>query len=432
MANYSLRGAMEQAVDGLGLELRTRRRDSIARRRRRRGLGARREGTLQMVEKDGLVVVRESQLPGLGGRRRARRDAAGDVVDEIPFERLKGSQIKDALERLDAKLTGRFGFRRLRVGSDGKADLSQPVRVAPKTGRVLLLVHGTFSNAENIVGQLEAHDHGRDFLSGFVAGYDQAIVFNHRTLGISPMLNARELYRLFRGSEAHVDVICHSRGGLVTRCWLESMDAVDPKLRRVVFVASPLAGTSLASPPKLRATLNLLANIGNALGKVTGSASAAVPFLAVTSTLFQVFSSLTTLVARTPVIDAAVAMVPGLDAMSRVGNNRLIQTFREDALDPAGRYFVVSSNFQPKHEGWKFWRYFRKLGTRAANLFVDPIFDGPNDLVVDSAAMADLKSPLGRDVPSGQICDYPESDVVHHTNYFEQKRVLDFIRGSLA
>lgn len=432
------RAMLRDAVGGLDLHPTEPEREPIARRRRRRGIGGGREGVIQFVEQDGLIVLREGRSIAAGGRRRGRRrrgGAGGQVIEEVPFDRLDRSGIKTALERLDLKLTRSFGPREIRLILEN-GDVSrveyQDLSQVSRTGRILLFVHGTFSNVENLIDGLLRQPHGRAFLTNFASKYDQVVAFNHRTLGVGPMLNARELQRSFRGSSASVDVICHSRGGLVTRCWLESMDAADPATRRVVFVGSPLAGTGLAAPPRLRATLNQLANVGHALGRVSSLASAAIPFLSIATALFRIFSSVTSLVAKTPVVDAALALVPGLDAMSRVSNNRLLQSFRREPVDPTGRYFVVRSNFESEAPGWRFWRYFRKVPTRLANLVADPLFDGPNDLVVDTSSMDDFSDePDQIRVPHQQICDFGTSSTVHHMNYFSQAETLDFIEKHL-
>ncbi|MEM6605362.1 MAG: hypothetical protein AAF671_06360 [Pseudomonadota bacterium] len=427
-----LRGRLADALDGLGLEAEEAASTTIAQRRRRRGLSSNRIQTLQFVERDGIVMLREGRRRIAQGRRFFRSGGA-DVIEEIPFERLGKNDVKAAIDRLDKKLTGRFGLYRVETipgGSlKGRARIArlseQVVARAPTSGKVLLFVHGTFSNTEALLEQMQANPEGRAFLTQAFARYKDVLAFNHRTLAVSPMINARELYKAFRESNAEVHIVCHSRGGLVTRCWLEAMDFQPPNKRRVVFVGSPLAGTSLAAPPNLRGMLNLLANIGGALGK----GSAAVPFLAAAAGFFQVFSSVTSVVANTPVIDAAVALVPGIDAQSRVSNNRLIESFRSDPVSSGRHYFAVQSNFEPKSNRWKFWRNFRDAKTRVGNLLVDPIFDGPNDLVVDTSSMTSLADELR--ITGDQILDYGTSSKVHHTNYFQQDDLYPFIARAL-
>ncbi len=293
-------------------------------------------------------------------------------------------------------------------------------------GRILLLIHGTFSESESFLNGFADNPRGLDFIDWARGHYSHIVTFDHPTLSVSPVLNARALALLLGQSQAEIDVICHSRGGLVTRWWLEVFDRAPAGKRRAVFVGSPLAGTGLAAPTNIRGSLSLLSNIGLALG----AASAAVPFLTVLTGLFRVVTSVTKLAATTPAIDAAVALVPGLAAQSRVGNNREMISLRQAPEVLAGRYFAVKSNFESEDPGWRFWRYFRNIGDRAKDSISDLVFDGDNDLVVDTGSMVDLSDELS--IPSEQVLDFGTTDTIHHTNYFAQAQTLDFIREMLG
>jgi hypothetical protein len=212
----------------------------------------------------------------------------------------------------------------------------------------------------------------------------------------------------------------------VTRWWLETFDRGDPASRRAVFVGSPLAGTGLAAPPNLKGSLSLLGNIAGAMGTV----AMAVPFLTVMTGVFRVVSSVTKLAARTPAIDAAVALVPGLAAQSRVGNNAELLSLRRSAGVLDDRYFAIQSNFESEKPGWKFWRYFRRMGDRARDAAADLVFDGNNDLVVDTGSMTELSDDAR--LPASQVYDFGTRDDVHHTNYFEQRETFEAIRSWLG
>ena len=97
------------------------------------------------------------------------------------------------------------------------------------------------------------------FLNGAMVGdkaYKDIVFFEHATLAVSPIVNALELGRFFAMPADRIDVIAHSRGGLVVRWWLEgfgkslSLKPLAPV--RAVLVGSPLNGTSLAAPDKLK------------------------------------------------------------------------------------------------------------------------------------------------------------------------------------
>ena len=397
----------------------------ISETRRRHGEAAKvanGEAVLQVVEREGILHIQDDAISATVQHRR-RRGGATKGVDEVKYERrfsrLDRSQIGTWLEKLDKTLTPERGLRQL--GDRGL----QPLESAPRSGRILLLIHGTFSDSDTLVANFHKNPRGAAFVDWARDHYSHILTFDHPTLSASPMLNARELALLLDSTDAEIDVVCHSRGGLVARWWLEVFDHGRPDKRRAVFVGSPLAGTGLAAPTNIRGSLSLLSNVGNALG----AASAALPFLTVLTGLFRVVTSVTSLAAKTPAVDAAIALVPGLSAQSRVGNNLELISLRQGARPGAGRYFAIQSNFESEKLGWQFWRYFRGLGDRAKDNLADLVFKSENDLVVDTGSMVELSDALS--IPAELVLDFGTTDEVHHTNYFVQPQTLAFIREML-
>ncbi len=393
---------------------------------RRRGAGTSKSSepasVMRVVERDGVLLIDDAEPTTRGSARRSGGASAdtGDVKYERAFERLDRSQIVGWLESLDRKLTPERG---LRILTD---DGLEPLATVPEQGRILLFIHGTFSESESFFNGIQENPLGPEFTDWARGKYSHVLTFDHPTLSVSPILNARSLAIQLTGCDAEIDVICHSRGGLVTRWWLEVFDRAPPDKRRAVFVGSPLAGTGLASPANIRSSLSLLSNIGSALG----AATAGVPFLTVLTGVFRVVTSVTKLAANTPAVDAAIGLVPGLAAQSRVGNNRELLSLRQVAGMSPDRYFAVTSNFESEQVGWEFWKYFRKIGARAKDVAADLVFDGHNDLVVDSGSMVDLSDDLY--IPGAQVLNFGPTDEVHHTNYFTQPRTLEFIQEMLS
>ena len=110
-----------------------------------------------------------------------------------------------------------------------------------------MFVHGTFSNSDNMLGEFKATERGRRFLDQTLNGakkYDNVVFFDHATLAVSPLINALELGRFFAGGSGQIDVIAHSRGGLVVRWWLEafgkSLGVVPAMPVRAILVGAPL------------------------------------------------------------------------------------------------------------------------------------------------------------------------------------------------
>jgi pimeloyl-ACP methyl ester carboxylesterase len=245
------------------------------------------------------------------------------------------------------------------------------------------------------------------------------------------MLNAFDLAALLRPSPASLDIICHSRGGLVARWYCEAYADAALK-RRVVFVGAPLAGTSFAAAPRLKSALDLLTNIADVLRTASDLASANPLFLA-TSGLLRVVGAVTGVAASTPMLDAAIALVPGLDGQSRTGNNQELLRLRANtgASDfTAGhiRYFAVRGNFEPKEMGWNFLRFFSKPLQRVGDWGADIIFPDHNDLIVDTGSMAEVAD--NRLVAVAH--DFGTTDRVHHTNYFAQAETAAAVRRSFG
>lgn len=286
---------------------------------------------------------------------------------------------------------------------------------------ILVIVHGTASCADHIVSEILHAPGGGKLLADSASYYSAVLAFEHPTLSMSPMLNALDLSAaLAPYGKCSVDIVCHSRGGLVASWWMHVVDSV-PRDKRCVFVGSPLQGTNLANPAKLRSSLHLLASYGRALG----TTSIAAGFLALPMTIIKVASSVVDFTAKTPLLDAALAMIPGLGAQSAIDNNEELRRLNARKLPSQGApsHFYIRANYASKDVGWKFWRYFTdnpklRLADAAVDTFV---FPDDNDLVVDTKSMLD--------VIEGPEFRFPDADgVVHHTNYFQQKQTVDKIR----
>ena len=296
------------------------------------------------------------------------------------------------------------------------------------TGQIILIVHGTFSESQAIFSQFAdpKNTAGNALLARAATHYNQILAFDHPTMSVSPMLNAVDLARRLRDTNADIDVICHSRGGLVTRWWLEAFDRPAGK-RRVVLVGCPLEGTSLASPPRLRSVLSWFSN----LNKFIARGTSLIPFMTVVSCLARLTATVTSVAAQTPIVDAAMAMIPGLAAMSRIDNN--LELGRLNGVLPDSlNYFVMKSRFKPSDPGWKFWEYFVDQPLQRA---AHSLFPGDNDLVVDTASMTVLQTApqtTGRKVTEigpKQVYDFGETSSIYHTNYFSQPQTATKIFG---
>ena len=258
------------------------------------------------------------------------------------------------------------------------------------------------------------------------------LFFDHPTLAVSPVINALELGRAFAGSTGQIDVIAHSRGGLVVRWWLEafgnSLRVAPASQVRAILAGSPLHGTSLAAPDKIQHAMSLISNVGTFAEKTLSLVGVANPFLWVAGKLVEVIVSVTGALAKTPMVDALAALVPGLSGQSAVDNNHELNRLRTGpvAVDPA--YYAIMSNFETEDPGWKFWRNFRK--DRVGDLAADIVFPGANVLVVDTWSMTDFGVPKLK--LAGPPCDFGTSDTVWHCNYFRQDKTINYLAATLG
>lgn len=424
--------------------------DSVAglRRRRRRASNTPDDKilTVSLIEENGVLrwcdgVPAPDEPPPRRRRRRAARAAEPPplpdqtVVLTKEFPRLQPNKAAAAIGAIDMRLNSAIGvslqshLRRVRGGPQKFTIDANDVH-GPFNGRTLLLVHGTFSNAVNMVGEFGATTDGQAFLNAALNGpekYDQVLVFEHATLAVSPVLNALELGRAFSSTSGELRVIAHSRGGLIVRWWLEAFGGALTANTRVVFAGSPLYGTSLAAPDKLQHALSLISNIGTFAEKTLTLVGGANPFLWVAGKLVEVVMTVTGTLAKTPLLDGLVALIPGLFGQSRISNNYELNLLRLGPCTTQPAYFVVKSNFETPDPGWQFWKNFRAL--RVGDLAADEIFPDENDLVVDTGSMTNLGDTGFPLAISGEEY-FSKSPDVWHCNYFRQRRTINFIRAS--
>lgn len=398
-------------------------------RRRRRGFASEeldpRSSLALTRDTDGLLrwVYEPPRLHARSGRRvySARAIDQPEVVKQFRFEDLGPNEVTEALIALDTRLNPVRGMSRW---ADGRwqADAAPAVN-----GATLLLVHGTFSSTGMYSDELAATEAGRTLFAAWQQQYKAVLGFDHPTLSVTPWYNALELARGIANVKGPIDVVCHSRGGLVMG-WLLRVHEVP--VRRVVFVGSPLTGTSLASPYRLRAALDLLANYAQAVTTVADAASLAVPLAAGAAGIARIFGKTLRLGSSLPITDAAVALVPGLAAQQRTRDNLDLEQLFAAAWKTQPQLSGIGASFRPdeSNEGWKFWRRFTNVGSQLLYSAADLVFDGENDLVVDVASM----STLGETGHLSPFRNLGTGPLTHHCSYFRDPQVLQFLQAQLT
>lgn len=401
--------------------------ETIAEKRRRRGQ-PRPSGlaTVALVRADGVLRWTYQRPPSRVGPRRSRfraaRMVAAKPVTEFSFQEVPPNAVIEKLQQLDASLTPNQGLRRWQAGRLTMIKEPQP------TTRALLLIHGTFSKSDVFFDELQATPAGKAFLAAAEARYKQILAFEHPTLSVSPVLNALDLERALGAFKGELDVVCHSRGGLVAGWWLRTGLR---NVKRLICVGSPLEGTSLAAPARIKVSLDYVANVADAIGAAAklagGFAPPLAPLLGMAAGLMGVIGGALSVAARTPLVDAGVAIVPGLAAQSRVANNQELLRLQRDPWPTQPAIYAVRSDFEPvdpEAKWWEFWRRWNRPLLTLADRAADRIFTEANDLVVDNATMVRAVKEL----PESHVFSFKTNGRVHHCNYFAQPETVQQIR----
>ena len=385
---------------------------------------------LLLVDEDGLLTWHypaSDQGPGTGGTRGddlltyripLRTPAEGDGEGRGPLGWLAKKVLKvlvfqvldDVLGRAGRYLAGRweekhrwYGLRTITGSGLGGAPVDW---TALTSGPALLLVHGTFSRAATAFSALARDELGRlhDAYGGRV------VVFDHPTVSVDPVTNARWFVEQFSagapdGAELVVDVVAHSRGGLVARALAEQQDRLALAGRRLVvrsavFVGVPNAGTVLADPKHLGDLLDTYTNLLDVLPDI-----GAVDVLQV---VLEVVKQLATGVAEG--LDGLMSMNPSGD---------YLRMLNKEPAEQDG-YAAIAADFSPVS------RDARQL---AMNLVADRLFRSANDLVVprDGGWQIDER-PL---VPAHRRLSIDDEQAVTHNSYFASPAVQRQLRAWL-
>jgi len=268
----------------------------------------------------------------------------------------------------------------------------------------LLLVHGTFSRTQPCFGAFPSE--GVERLHDIYEG--RLLAFDHFTLSEDPDQNVEWFMRnLPDGVHLELDVICHSRGGLVSRVLAEQSDRFETgadgiNVRRVVFVATPNSGTVLADPQHMKEWLDAYTNILNYF-----------PPNGVTDAIETVV---------TVVKHAAIGALEGLKGLQsmRPSGDYLKTLNRPTSQKP--EYFAMTADYEPIEAGWS-----QMLKDRA----MDSIFGGQNDLVVPTAGVF---SKNGSNLfPIAKTLEFGDREGVYHSgfwgNQMAQDQLLEWLGG---
>ncbi|HYW06312.1 MAG TPA: hypothetical protein VE913_05110 [Longimicrobium sp.] len=270
-------------------------------------------------------------------------------------------------------------------------------------GRALLMVHGTTSRAHTAFGSIpkavveELHRRygGRVF------------AFDHFTLSDDPRRNLEWFFQnLPAGQKLDVDIVCHSRGGLVSRLLAErqselSLGSRDIRIGKIVCVAVPNGGTVLADAKYMNDFVDAYTNLLNFL-----------PDTGVVETLEGVIT-----VAK----QLAVGALKGLDGLQSMNRGGPFLRALNEGMACDTRYYAIAANYEPTVPGFKAY---------AKNRITDKIFGEPNDLVVPTGGVFGENGRGGFPIDEKHV--FEASAGVGHTNFFARREVHEKMLGWLG
>ncbi|HJV67659.1 DUF7379 domain-containing protein [Ideonella sp.] len=286
---------------------------------------------------------------------------------------------------------------------------------APGEGPVLLIVHGIFSSVEGMLAGLprEAMQRWCDRYQGRV------IAFDHPTVSASPEDNAAHLLRALAaaglGGPLTFDILCHSRGGIVSRALSERLPALGGaslcRVRSVYFAGTPNQGSPLGDADHMVDMIDLFTNC------LTNLPDGPIAYS------MEVLLGLVTLVGH-----SAAAGLPGIAALGTRSGYVVERLNRSTEKAPA-LYGAVAADYEPQPGRENGWVLDRLADPAMDRIFVSDGQPVANDLVVPQQGVFAANGH-----PSFPIDDplvYGPTDGVWHTAFFAQPRTVTHIEAFL-
>ena len=264
------------------------------------------------------------------------------------------------------------------------------------SGKALLMIHGTFSTAHGAFSGLDRAD--VEELNARYGG--RVFAFDHPSLSHDPARNVKELAaRIPAGVSLDVDIICHSRGGLVAREIAErgATYGLTPdrlKVGRVVFVGAANAGTILAQPDHMVGMIDRLTSVSNLIP--TGFVSELLDGLI---TVIKVIGH------------GGLKSLDGLASMNPEGPYLKALS---GAPKCGATYYAITADFDASAQ-----ESTAALKSLVKDKLMDRIFEkAANDLVVPTEGVFAPNGSLSFPIEAVSRLELPSSSGVVHTTYF--------------
>jgi hypothetical protein len=272
-------------------------------------------------------------------------------------------------------------------------------------GPDLMYLHGTFARADLAFGSLPKPV----FSELFEAYGGRVAAFNHFTLSENPEQNIRKFLEMMpAGVNLELDLICHSRGGLVGRTLAGALGTAGleaVKVRKVVFVATPNHGTALTDPEHVVGLLNRVTSLLNLIPP--GPLSVISAILEAVITVVKVIGH-----GALKGLGGLASMQPGGEFLKRLGQGP----------QPSATFFGLTANFDPE-EG---------LEALVRNGLMDIVFgEAGNDLVVPTEGVF-KGDGSGFPIDKVNLEEYTIKERINHFNFFENPKATAAIKRWLV
>ncbi len=277
-------------------------------------------------------------------------------------------------------------------------------------GRALLLIHGPLGRTHSAFGALPP-----DFVQWLHERYEgRVIALDHPTLSADPSENAEWLLRQApAGVTLDLDVIAHSRGGLVARVLAEQPPTIEGvaggsdgagsvRVNRVVFLGTPNAGTRLADPKHLGDLIDTATTIANLFPDAGAS---------------DVLATVITVVKQLAV--GAAGGLPGLTAMAP--DSAFLKALN-GAPKAEATYRALAADFEPAPDSG--------LASYAADTLQDLILRGKNDLMVPTASVYEVEGSKNFPIQDRHV--FQPADAVSHQALVRHPGSVERLRAWLA
>lgn len=265
-------------------------------------------------------------------------------------------------------------------------------------GPALLFLHGTFDRARSAFRGLAQSDALAQLYRGYCG---RILAFDHPTVHLDPTANARQFVETVPAStRLTVDVLAHSRGGLVGRCLQRALDQhPNIRVRRMVHVATPNAGTALVRGRRVEQFLDVLTNILS----LFSDDKVAIPLEGIVEVVTQL----------------AQGVRDGLDGLTAMDPDGPFLAALDAPVGDPSECHAIATNYEPQRGS---------LPARALDAVMDLVFGVTNDLVVPTIGVYDA----GQYKVAQPLIVSPDQMVSHNTffkNRMVQQRLVEWLTG---